>query len=1505
MQVAAPSSPALADLPAGGMTAPDVSAMFGTYGDTSGRWNGGDATASVPLPDGRLVWLFSDTFLGPINPDGSRPRNTPMVHNAMVVQSGDQILETRHGGTTAAPTSLVGADTDGQNDSAGYWVGDGTVEGTSLRVLFNHYRRTGTGSLDVALTGTWLATFALPSLTLQSLTDLNKGTRVTWGSTIVESTDFTYIYGTEFATDGTKFMHLARVPAGGISGAWQYWTGSAWTSQLNDSGRIMSGVGTSYGLQQIGGQYVLITMDTNLVFNPTVVAYTASSPAGPFTGPQIVHTAPESRAGVIVYETRIHAALARPGKILFSYNVNDLTDDGNYNDARSYRPRFVEVAWPLPAPDPATVPAAPADLAGTVDDQGIVKLSWSASASATRYWLYQQDLTAGQTHIARVPDNLTGTSIELPGLKNGHQYRFAVSAANASGEGPRSAPATVTATVPKPPAPGNVNAVTDAAGRVTVSWAALPNAWSYQVFYRDVTAGEAAFQEQAKVDWSQTSQGLDWLTNGHEYEFYVTAENGGGQSDPSTKVRVAVRYDVSAAPTGLSAAAKPDGSVLLRWSAPAPGLWYYIYQRDVTAGEAEFTQLGIPVTAGTEMTAGGLTHGHSYEFAVAAINGAGESPRSTVVTAASTYPAPAAPAGLKATAAPGEVKLTWTDSGEDYWHWVYMRDVTAGETEFAKLEYPASEASTFTAGYLTNGHTYEFKIAAIGQGSVVGPLSAAVQATPRAAVPAAPTNVAAAANSDGTIGVTWTAPAAGLFYVVSFRDATAGQDWQRAQYPTEGTKFTAGYLTAGHRYEFKVQASSDGGESPASDVVSATSKISPPAAPTGLTGSTDGDGRIDLNWDAPAPNLYYYAYYRNVTEGGAFVRTVYPSDKLNVTLGGLKNNHVYEFKVTAANGSGEGPASATIRVTSKGGLPLPPTITSAVAGDGKATVRWTASATANVYYWVEYRPTGGTWKRPASPVSTCCVSDVGFLSNGTTYEFRVRSTNNIGDSIASEVKTAKPMPPLPAAPSGLTPTPGDGKVTLRWTASSTPNVFYQLEYRTSGGSWQRIKDPISTCCTFVAGYLTNNTVYEFRLRATNAAGESGYTGTVTARPMPPTPQAPSGLSVTASLGEASLRWTASPTPNVYYWVEFRTPGGAWQRGKAPDTTCCTAKAGYLTASAYEFRVRATNAAGDSTPSNVVSVTMPLPPAPTGISSVPNGPYGVKVTWNAVPGADSYIVYHGVSGSMISIPSLKPLELPVLGGNKTTFTGGYLTQVGIHFWAVAAVKNGRVGPKSGMDTMSPLMENSLYREARWRYFNGPAPGQHTKGFIPVKKASVDSGIVVARAYIGDKGAYIPISDGRSESSSGPFASARIHVAWDTDRGLLGALAQPSCVLIACSSALPISFRYSGATDTQSTPSNYVWTDATGDDALRFHWKATNSDTNNLWRLGWHIDTEVNLAKGSGTNMSASLRTDHFPSYEVIQYPHYSTNGYPAFDTLAECGQYQIVGLSDSPSERRSC
>lgn len=105
----APGAVAKAEIPAGGMSAAQLNDAFRTYGDTSGRWNGGDSTASVKLPDGRMVWLFSDTFVGSVNPDGSRPDFQPMIHNSIVVQDDATLSETLTGGSVDEPMSLVGA----------------------------------------------------------------------------------------------------------------------------------------------------------------------------------------------------------------------------------------------------------------------------------------------------------------------------------------------------------------------------------------------------------------------------------------------------------------------------------------------------------------------------------------------------------------------------------------------------------------------------------------------------------------------------------------------------------------------------------------------------------------------------------------------------------------------------------------------------------------------------------------------------------------------------------------------------------------------------------------------------------------------------------------------------------------------------------------------------------------------------------------------------------------------------------------------------------------------------------------------------------------------------------------------------------------------------------------------------------------------------------------------------------------------------------------------------
>src|SRR5207253_11025081 len=127
---------ALAEAPARTVTAtPDnaFQAMFESYGNDNtllDDWTGADGALSVVLPDGRVVWDFSDTFLGLVNADGSRPGGQPFINNSMIVQDNGALAETWHGGTAQSPTSLIIP----LDQNSWYWVGDMTVEGDRLRV---------------------------------------------------------------------------------------------------------------------------------------------------------------------------------------------------------------------------------------------------------------------------------------------------------------------------------------------------------------------------------------------------------------------------------------------------------------------------------------------------------------------------------------------------------------------------------------------------------------------------------------------------------------------------------------------------------------------------------------------------------------------------------------------------------------------------------------------------------------------------------------------------------------------------------------------------------------------------------------------------------------------------------------------------------------------------------------------------------------------------------------------------------------------------------------------------------------------------------------------------------------------------------------------------------------------------------------------------------------------------------------------------------------------------
>jgi hypothetical protein len=820
--------------------------LWTRYGDEGGHWTGGDRTASVALPDGRIVWLFSDTFLGPVNPDHSRPGTAPFVHNSMVVEQGGKLGPTLTGGTADRPRSLV----DGPGGASVYWVGSATVEGDRLRVLYNLLVPQGNNALSVKAAGTALASFALPSLTLVDLRTLPLSADTAWGSSMLTDGDWTYIYGSEHNGDGPKYAHVARVPRNGLSGAWQFWTGTTWSSRESDSTRLLSGVGTAYSVVKVGSRYVLATIDTNLTFNRSLVVYQADRPTGPFGPPTVVLEAPEAGQHgrpIIVYDATVHPELGHAGQLVISYNVNSVNSEDDLADVAVYRPRFVDVAWPLPPP-PSIVPPAPTGLTAAADDGGSVRLAWASGGAGRSYRVYERDVSFGQTYPARIPFALAQPAAQLPFLHDWHTYEFAVSSVVGGVEGPPTAPVRVTVHIQLPATPTGLTATADPSGQAVLSWNAPPSPVWYSVYEADVTAGDVYPHKVETTNTTSSTVAVGPLINGHVYLFAVIAANGKGESKPSEAVRLTATVAPPGAPTRMSATPHPDGSVTLAWAPPrAPGqgvtlfgelvspptalapavqvgggaapTLFTVYQRDVTAGRTQLSPWPLPA-ATTQVDVTTLLSGHTYEFTVTASNSGGQGPMATPVRVTPTGGTPAAPTGLTAVAGDQTVRLSWTGPTDPHvLYFIYRRDITAGQPDYVRFGLPVTTTTLVDFG-LVNGDNYLYQVS-VANVHGEGPRSTPVLVRPVPAPPGAPQNLKAMAG-DGSVSLSWSPPGPGsYYYLIDRRDVTRGESFRRFPLPdTTGPSFRDVGLTNGHIYEYRVAASDLGGDGPPSTVVS-------------------------------------------------------------------------------------------------------------------------------------------------------------------------------------------------------------------------------------------------------------------------------------------------------------------------------------------------------------------------------------------------------------------------------------------------------------------------------------------------------------------------------------------------------------------------------------------------------------------------------------------------------------------------------------------------------------
>ncbi|MGA2533810.1 MAG: SBBP repeat-containing protein [Candidatus Aminicenantales bacterium] len=264
---------------------------------------------------------------------------------------------------------------------------------------------------------------------------------------------------------------------------------------------------------------------------------------------------------------------------------------------------------------------------------------------------------------------------------------------------------------------------------------------------------------------------------------------------------------------------------------------------------------------------------------------------------------------------------------------------------------------------------------------------------------------------------------------------------------------------------------------------------------------------------------------------------------------------------------------------------------------GEVDIAWTDRSTNENGFRIE-RKTGdaGTWAQIGSVGPNITTFPDPGRAEGTTYVYRVRAFNTIGNSAYSNELGVLTRP---AAPTGLTAAAiNERRVNLSWTDHSASESGFRVERKINAGDpWAAVGTVTANETAFADTHVLENTTYTYHVLAFNSGGDSAPSNEASATTPPLTiPIAPSGLVAAAlSATQVRLTWTDNSYNEDGFKIERKTgSAGAWAQVGSAAADAISADDGGLTESTtYYYRIRASNNAGDSGYSNEAPVTTPI------------------------------------------------------------------------------------------------------------------------------------------------------------------------------------------------------------------------------------------------------------------------------------------------------------------------
>lgn len=397
--------------------------VFTSYFERTSGWTAGDATISIPTPEGESIWLFGDSHIDDFQASDStiaclfQVRNAIMVQDILNPSAFRTILDDQRTGVARTPVKVL------PDDGTFFWPGHGYAKPDTAIVFWLRYNN------SLALEGTYYTRISTQNL--RDASAIGELQEVPWtkgfefGNAVVvdSSAQYIYIYGQK--KDWIILRpYVARIPVDrDVSGEWEFYTGDGWSANVDEAAQLMGStndyVSASFSVLKLQNKYYMISQDIGFLtcgLGREIYSWESESPAGPFVNKKLLYTIEDQYQGQywVTYNATAHPEFIKDNELLISYNLNGLCDppecENAFTDRRKatgYRPKFIRV--PLDYIDPelnVPDPEYPKVFSLNVTErENRVQIFPNPSFDGT-FFLRTGNLSGGQVRVYRMDGEL-------------------------------------------------------------------------------------------------------------------------------------------------------------------------------------------------------------------------------------------------------------------------------------------------------------------------------------------------------------------------------------------------------------------------------------------------------------------------------------------------------------------------------------------------------------------------------------------------------------------------------------------------------------------------------------------------------------------------------------------------------------------------------------------------------------------------------------------------------------------------------------------------------------------------------------------------------------------------------------------------------------------------------------------------------------------------------------------------------------------------------------------